>query len=341
MRGHSCCVHPLPYLRTFESPETEMGFGEMMENMDVKLFVIIVTYKGKQWYDRCFTSLRQSTMPVQTIVVDNASNDGTVEYIRENFPEVILMENKENLGFGRANNVAMRYALDHGCDYVFLLNQDAWVEADTFEKMVDIHQRHEEYGILGCINIDKEKKHMLGGFVHGLFHPSNCPPSLIDDMYFSRLGEVYSIKSIPASAWLLSKKILEEVGGFDPVFFHYGEDDNYLQRALYHGFKVGVCPHCPIVHDAASGRVKEAVDFRKAEYAQPRNWLLEWCNPFGVSSINGQSRQLFYKFLTQCLQFNFGKASYYWRKYRYFKDNKKAILKSLEVNVTKGCHYLV
>ena len=86
--------------------------------MDLKLFVIIVTYKGKQWYDRCFTSLRESTVPVQTIVVDNASEDGSVEYIREHYPEIVLMENKENLGFGQANNLAMRYALDHDCDYV-------------------------------------------------------------------------------------------------------------------------------------------------------------------------------------------------------------------------------
>ena len=81
---------------------------------DTKLFVIVVTYKGHQWYDRCFTSLRESELPIQTIVIDNASNDGTVEYIREHFPEIHLIESKENLGFGRANNIGMRYALDHG-----------------------------------------------------------------------------------------------------------------------------------------------------------------------------------------------------------------------------------
>ena len=95
-----------------------------------KIFVIIVTYKGNQWYERCFTSLRNSEYPVQTIVIDNASNDGTVEYIRENFPEIYLIESEENLGFGRANNIGMRYALDHGCDYVFLLNQDAWIKPE-------------------------------------------------------------------------------------------------------------------------------------------------------------------------------------------------------------------
>lgn len=111
----------------------------------MKVFVIIVAFNGKRWYDRCFGSLRLSTIPVQTIVVDNASNDGSVEYIKERFSEIHLIASQENLGFGRANNMAMRYALDHGCDYVFLLNQDAWVETDTFERLIDIHQRHPEY----------------------------------------------------------------------------------------------------------------------------------------------------------------------------------------------------
>ena len=305
----------------------------------VKLFVIVVTYKGKLWYDDCFTSLRECTIPVQTIVVDNASNDGTVEYIRENYPEIILIENKVNLGFGQANNLAMRYALDHGCDYVFLLNQDAWVEPDTFEKMVAIHQRNQEYGILGCINVTKEKDHMLKGFVPMIADPYSGSMQLIDDMYFSRLKEVYEIKSILAAAWLLPRVILETVGGFDPIFFHYGEDDNYLQRALYHGFKVGVCPLCPIVHDAESARVKEAVEYRKDEYAIKRDWLLEWCDVNQVSK-NDQALFLLKKFISQLLQFNSKKASYYWHKYRFYRKHRKAIKSSLANNKSVGCHYL-
>ena len=78
--------------------------------------VIVVTYNGLQWYDRCFSSLRQSNVPVSTVVVDNASNDGTVAYIKEHFPEIHLIESDKNLGFGGANNIGIRYALDQGCD---------------------------------------------------------------------------------------------------------------------------------------------------------------------------------------------------------------------------------
>ena len=309
--------------------------------MNVKLFVIVVTYKGKQWYDRCFASLRESTLPVQTIVVDNASSDGSVEYIKENYPEIHLIESDENLGFGRANNLGMRYALDQGCDYVFLLNQDAWVEPDTFEKMVAIHQHHKEYGILGCINVTKEKDHMLDGFIPMISDPSLGNMALIDDMYFSRMQEVYEIKYILAAAWLLPRVVLETVGGFNPIFFHFGEDDNYMQRALYHGFKIGVCPNCPIVHDSRKEtQLKDAVEYRKKQYTKKRGWILEWSNVNNVNSFEAVGKVLRWKWVKQLLQFKFKKASYYLEEYRCYKDNKDAIRESLQLCRTKGPPYL-
>ena len=92
----------------------------------MKVFVIIVTYKGKQWYDRCFSSLRESTIPVRMVVVDNTPGENDAEYIKSHYPEIHLIKTNENLGFGRANNLGMRYALDNGCDYVLLLNQDSF-----------------------------------------------------------------------------------------------------------------------------------------------------------------------------------------------------------------------
>ena len=236
-----------------------------------KLFIVVVTYKGQRWYDRCFSSLRRSTIPLQTIVVDNASNDGTVEYIKEHFPEVYLIESKENLGFGRANNIAMGYALDQGCDYVFLLNQDAWVEPDTLEKLVDIHQRHPEYGILGPVQVNAEKTKVLDGVIQFLINPDNVNKQMFSDFMMGTIEEVYSVAEINAAAWLLPRKTLETVGGFDPLFLHYGEDWNYLSRALYHKLKVGLTPHLKVVHDC------------KDHVAQPKGygmafdkWLLQW-----------------------------------------------------------------
>ena len=185
-----------------------------MSRMEV--FVIIVTYKGKQWYDRCFGSLRQSTIPVQVIVVDNASDDGTIEYIKEHYPEIILIESKENLGFGRANNMAMRYALDHNCDYVFLLNQDTWIEPNAIEELVRIHEEHPDFGVLSPMHLRSNRKSLYIQIENGRTNHGN---KLLADCYFNQLEDVYPFSYVNAAAWLLPRNTLDIVGGFDPIFF--------------------------------------------------------------------------------------------------------------------------
>ena len=212
--------------------------------MKFKIFVIIVTYKGKQWYDRCFSSLRQSTIPVQTIVVDNSHGVEDAEYIMSHFPEVHLIKTEENLGFGRANNIGMRYALDHGCDYVFLLNQDAWIDSDCIEKLIDIHQSHPDFGILSPMHLEKDKKHL-----NILVDDGHNNYELLSDSYCKCLKDYYTVQYVNAAAWLLPRHTLETVGGFDPLFKHYEEDDDYIQRILYHQLDIVLCPKACVIHD--------------------------------------------------------------------------------------------
>lgn len=210
----------------------------------LQLFVIVVTYKGKQWYDRCFQSLRQSILPIKTIVVDNASNDGTVDYIKDKYPEIILIESDKNLGFGQANNIGIRYALKNNCDYVFLLNQDAWIYPDTLQKLTQIAVSNVKYGVLSPVQLSPGGKSINPGFMGYI----TVDPSIVEDLYFGRLREVYETKLTNAATWLISREVLETVGGFDPIFFHYGEDDNYLQRLIYHNIPIGLCPSCMVCH---------------------------------------------------------------------------------------------
>lgn len=225
---------------------------------DLKVFVIVVTFKGKQWYDRCFTSLRESSIPVQTIVVDNASNDGTVEYIREHYPEIHLIESKENLGFGKGNNLALRYAFEHGCDFVFLMNQDTWLEdADVISELIALSKKYPEYGIISPMHISPDKQSLnmmieLGSTIY--------TERILSDLYCGTVKEIYQTNYVNAAAWLLPRKTLSVLGGFDPLIFHYGEDDDYLNRARYHGIKVGISLEQRIVHDHKTGVYKDWSD---------------------------------------------------------------------------------
>ena len=119
----------------------------------MKVLVIIVSYNFEQWMERCLGSLRLSEFPVDVLVIDNDSKDKTIELIRTQHPEVRLIENKKNLGFGRANNIGMQIALKEGYDFAFLMNQDAWIDANTIGALVSISQKHPEYGILSPVHL--------------------------------------------------------------------------------------------------------------------------------------------------------------------------------------------
>lgn len=217
--------------------------------MDVKLYVIIVTYNAMKWIDRCLSSVITSTIKSKIVVIDNNSTDNTVEYIKENFNEVIILPNNKNLGFGKANNLGIKYALDKNCDYVYLLNQDAWVEKDTFEILINSAEQNKEYGILSPLQVTANKTNLDKNF--SKYCSSMYCNSLIDDLLLKkdRIQDIYQIDFVMAAHWLITKDCLKIIGGFNPSFPHYGEDENYIHRLTFHKLKVGICPKTSAVHD--------------------------------------------------------------------------------------------
>ena len=298
----------------------------------MKIFAIVVTYNGMKWYDRCFGSLLASDIPVEILVVDNASSDATVDYISTHFPQVNILANDENLGFGQANNKGMRYALDHGADYVFLLNQDAWVEPTTINNLVAIHAKHEEYGIVSCMHLNPEKSRILQ--LNCICNDQITDSQLVNDLYFGKLKEIYDTKYINAAAWLLPRKTLETIGGFDPVFFHYGEDDNYMNRVLYYGMKIGICPQETIVHDMRIDR--PLYDTREREILL----LIDYTNPNVGHDIDKEIRKHRRKIVLSLLRGR--KAAYrnHLADYRLLCKNRQAIKTSLNANRKPGLNWL-
>ncbi len=215
----------------------------------MNVFVIVITYNGKYWIDRCFTSLRDSEIPLTVVMVDNLSNDDSVSYIKMNYPEVVQICLNENKGFGYANNIGIKYAINNGAEYIFLLNQDAWIEVNTMSKLIEISKKHREYGVLSPLHLNAQKNNFEKGLLTYLNDSKFNNVDFISDLYFKRLDEVYDVKYVNAAAWLLPIETIKIVGGFDPLFFHYGEDDNYMQRVVFHGMKIGICPNIYIVHD--------------------------------------------------------------------------------------------
>lgn len=216
-----------------------------------KIHIIIVTYNAMKWAERCFTSLRKSSVPVKCYVIDNGSTDGSQEYIKKHFPEVDFTQSEINLGFGKANNIGIEKAYKDGADFFYLMNQDAWLYPDSMEKMLEIYDNHpnpSEIGIISPIHVDGTEKHM-DIFLDQYIAKNYEKTRMISDLYFQTLKPYYEISFVNAAHWLLPKKTIETIGGFNPYFFHYGEDDEYVNRIHFHQKKVLLVPGSRAVHD--------------------------------------------------------------------------------------------
>lgn len=247
---------------------------------------IIVTYNATRnnWLYKCLDSLQRSSIKVDVIVIDNASTDDTVDIIKEKYPSVSLIENQENKGFGGANNQGLKYALENGGEYFFLLNQDAWVEENTIEKLVAIAKENPQYGIVSPIHLNGNGNALDYNFSNYI-SPSHCN-NFYSDFVLDRVqNKIYESGFICAAAWLLSKECLLKVGGFSPTFFHYGEDDNYVQRLQYKDLKIGVYPFSKIFHDRET---RSQNPFNSDEKRQERQALINSSNPLILREIDSE-----------------------------------------------------
>ncbi|MGV3656967.1 MAG: glycosyltransferase family 2 protein, partial [Chitinophagaceae bacterium] len=210
--------------------------------------IIIVTYNAAPWLHTCLKGLKDSSLPVETIVIDNHSEDDTLNILRNQYPEVRVIENKVNVGFGGANNQGIQLALSEGADYVFLLNQDASIFPDTLKTLIDASLKHPEYLVISPLHIESSGKKLDYNFSRWV--SSGNQFNWLDGTKLTEQPDqdVYTVKFVNAALWLLPKKAFSAVGGFDSLFFHYGEDVDFANRVKYHGFKVGVCPAATGVH---------------------------------------------------------------------------------------------
>lgn len=215
----------------------------------MKISVVIVTFNGMKWIESCINSILTNTLLPEIIVVDNCSTDNTSSFLKDNYSQVTkIIESKENLGFGRANNLGISLALELNSDFVFLLNQDTVIEKDTIQKLLEVSSKNLDFGIISPIHSDGQGILLDESF---LYYIDRQAKDLISDSLLNKeLKNIYEVEMINAAAWFIPKKTFDIVGGFDPMFFLYGEDDNFCQRILYHNLKIGITPNTAIKHDS-------------------------------------------------------------------------------------------
>ncbi|WP_417200698.1 glycosyltransferase family 2 protein [Bizionia sp.] len=242
-----------------------------MEELD--LAIIIVTYNGMPWLKKCLDSCGGYSV----VVVDNASTDETVSFIETQYPEVTIFKQNHNLGFGQANNLGIRYALNQGAAHVFLLNQDAYLVGDCLEDLLEVSSKNSDFGILSPIHLNGTGDKLDKGFSNYVTYDKN--ELFYSDAVLNTFKAVYQVPFVNAAAWLITKACLEVVGEFDPIFFHYGEDINFSQRVIFHNFKIGVVASAFVKHDRESSKIKEGKRFSADYYNNiERRYKMNWAD---------------------------------------------------------------
>lgn len=209
------------------------------------IFVIIVTYNGMKWLEVCLKSLRASNYPLHIVVVDNNSNDNTIKYLSEQ-KDIYFIANKTNKGFGQANNQGIEYGMQHQADYFLLINQDAYINPNTIEKLLETSTWYKDAAIIAPVHLNGNGEKIDAYFLRTVF-PSN--EDFLSDMFLNRMKRNYIVDNVPAAGWFLPRKTIQELGGFDPLFFHYCEDDHYLQRLRFHHKQIILDTEACIKHD--------------------------------------------------------------------------------------------
>lgn len=301
------------------------------------IHVIIVTYNAMKWAERCFSSLRTSSVPVKCIVIDNGSTDGTQEYIKKYFPEVDFTQSPQNLGFGKANNTGIEKAYKEGADFFYLMNQDAWIYPDSFQKLLDVYNAYpdkNQLGILSPIHMDGSEKKLDIFFERYLAR--NTPDNRIfSDSFNNSLKDYYEIDFVNAAHWLLPKATIEEIGGFNPYFFHYSEDYEYVQRISFFRKKIIVCTSSRVVHDGKQ-------DFHKTSHINALRVQREqrYLNPELAFDSKILNRDFIPKIIKQALQLQFSAASDTLKEYQYQKTRFNEIINARNIIKNKGAAFL-
>jgi GT2 family glycosyltransferase len=198
--------------------------------------IIIVSHNGAVWICDCIRSiLANRYAPCEILVVDNASHDTTLSLIKNSFPEVTILPQRKNRGFGRGSNIGLEYALSHGADYILLLNQDIRLEHDCLYNMIASCEANDHISIASPVQMNYEgtdvdpRFRRLYGMITDLFRMTDLPVS-----------DSIEVETVIGASMLFRASALREIGGFDPIFFLYHEESDLCRRARYLGHQVHI-----------------------------------------------------------------------------------------------------
>lgn len=226
----------------------------------MNLSIIIVNYNVKYFLEQCLFSLRRACKGIEAevIVIDNRSSDGSIEYLRPKFPDVRFIKKESNIGFAKACNAGLQLATGK---YILFLNPDTLVPEDCFPVCFSFFDRHDDCGALGVKMVDgsgrflKESKRSFPSPVTSLYKLIGLSRFFPRSRTFSKyhLGHLddannHEVDVLAGAFMMIRKEVLDETGGFDEMFFMYGEDVDLSYRIQKAGYRNYYVAETSIIH---------------------------------------------------------------------------------------------
>ncbi len=268
--------------------------------VSMRIAVVIVNYNVKDLLVSCLASLQASLAGISSeiIVVDNDSTDGSIDYAEPIFPGVRFIRLGNNLGFGRANNIGFREALEKGAEYILCLNPDTLISEDTMRVMLDYMDAQPNVGLAGCKLLNADGTFQLAcrrGFptpwasfckvfgLQALFPKS--PRFAQYNQTFRSEDATYFVDAVMGAFMFIRKEALVQIGGFDEDFFMYGEDLDLCFRIQQNGWKITYLHTTSIIHYKGESTRRSAINevkhfyeameiFARKHYGSSRLFLL-------------------------------------------------------------------
>lgn len=229
------------------------------------LSVIIVSWNTREVLRACLESVarQQSNATVEVWVVDNASSDGSAQMVWEAFPDVHLIENRENVGFARANNAAIAASTGR---YVLLLNSDTVVHPGAFDVLVRFLDEHPEAGAAGPHTLNPDGSLQISCYpsptlareLWFLLHLDRLRPYGSYDMATWSTSQPRAVDAVLGACLIVRRTILEQIGALDPAYFMYSEEIDLCYRIRRAGWRIYWTPQAKIVHYGGQSTRQEA-----------------------------------------------------------------------------------
>jgi len=225
----------------------------------MKISIIIVSWNVKELLEKCLLSIINNPLYelTETFVVDNASKDGSAQMVKEKFPQINIIASDENLGFAKANNLAIAKATG---DYILILNPDTELFADTLQKSVEFMSQNPNCGIMGCKMLYGDKTFQPSVRKFPTFWPiflmlikapkifkriKSIDEYMATDFDYSKMQEA---DQVMGAYMFVKKEVIDKIGAFDERFFNWFEEVDFCLRAKKAGFKIIYDPKTIIIH---------------------------------------------------------------------------------------------